>query len=387
MRDRRKSDYWIWVTVIIISILGLVMVYSSSWPQGIADYNDGGKFFKSQIFAFGIGLLGMTIFSQFISYRIFKGWITEALFFTALILNILVRFISEPVNGAYRWIELPLGFSFMPSDILKISMVIMAAKYLSDPKKFQKNHPVKGFIPALLFLGGPLGILVVLQSDLGTGGALGIALFMMYIASAVKALYPFLMGVLGILGGAAMVLVAPYRMKRLTTFIDPFADKQGQGWQVVQSLYAIGSGGLFGVGLGQSRQKYYYLPFAYSDFIFAIFAEEFGLIGSLILIGLYLTFLIRGMRVAILVEDRFGKLLAYGISIIIFVQTMIHIAVASSAIPTTGITMPLFSHGGTSLIVTMVQIGILLNVSKNIPSKEARKDKKARKESSAAAEI
>lgn len=373
IKTSRKGDFWILVIVLMISLLGLTMVYSSSWPREIGEFNSGGSgLFKNQARSFVIGLIGMWIFANKINYRILKGNIAELSVVVSLILNIIVKFISEPINGAYRWIELPLGFSFMPSDLMKISFIILTAKYLSMPKKFKKNSFLGGFIPIIIAMGIPFGILLLIQSDLGTAGTLGITMFAMYLVSGVRLIYPLLIGIIGVVMSGLMVVITPYRFKRLITFLDPFKDTQNQGWQVVQSLYAIGSGGLFGVGLGQSKQKYYYLPFAHSDFIFAIFAEEFGLIGSIILIGLYLAFALRGIRVALLVEDSFGKLLAFGISFIIFIQAMIHIGVASSAIPTTGITMPLFSHGGTSLIVTLVQVGVLLNISKNIDKKEKK---------------
>ncbi|MDO5708141.1 MAG: putative peptidoglycan glycosyltransferase FtsW [Andreesenia angusta] len=364
LKKIKKSDYWLLLFTIIICLLGLIMVYSASWPDGIKDGNDGGLYFKNQLRAFILGIIAM-LFMRKIDYRIFKSKITEITFGIALVLNIIVRFISEPVNGAYRWIELPLGLSFMPSDILKLSSILLFAKILSS-KKYKMNEFRRGFFPFIILLGLLMAILLYFQSDLGTAASLGISLFFMYVISGVRIIYPFIIGILGIVSGGYMTMSKGYRRERFTTFLNPFKDKLGEGWQVVQSLYAIGSGGVLGVGLGQSKQKYYYLPFPYSDFIFSIFAEEFGLIGSLILIGLYLAFAIRGLRIAILIKDRFGKLLAYGLTVIVFIQAMIHIAVATSSIPATGITMPLFSYGGTSLVINLIGIGILLNISSHI---------------------
>lgn len=366
LRDWLKfeGDYSILVITLIISILGLVMVYSSSWPEGISKHGEGSFFFKRQLSAFGLGIAAM-IFVSKVRYEKFvrSNWM-NIVFFSVLLLNALVEVFGTEIYGAKRWLELG-PISFMPSDLLKLTTVAYMAKLLSDRKNIRSVKITK-MLPEILLIGVPTAIIVAIQSDLGTAGTLGITLFLMLLISGVQKHIPIIMAVVGGIGGIVMVAIEPYRLKRFTTFLDPFQDIQGDGWQVVQSLYAIGSGGIFGAGLGQSKQKYYYLPFPYNDFIFSVFAEEFGLVGSIVLICLYLALFIAGMRVAILSRNRFDSFLAFGVSSLIFVQTLIHIGVVSALMPATGITMPLFSYGGTSLVINFVSVGILLNISSKI---------------------
>lgn len=368
-----EGDYLILIITLVISILGLIMVYSSSWPEGISKHGEGSYFFKKQLQSFAVGIVAM-IFVSKVRYEAFvrSKWM-NIIFFLILILNVSVHFFGTEIYGAKRWLELG-PISFMPSDLLKITSVAYMAKVLSD-RGSMINKKLVDMLPALLLIAVPTGIIVSLQSDLGTAGTLGVSLFMMFFISGVKKIYPIALGVIGLLSGAVLIAIEPYRAKRFYTFLDPFQDIKGDGWQVVQSLYAIGSGGILGAGLGQSKQKYYYLPFPYNDFIFSVFAEEFGLIGSIMLICLYLALFIAGMRVAILSRNRFDSFLAFGVSSLIFVQTLIHIGVVSALMPATGITMPLFSYGGTSLVINLISVGVLLNISSKV-----KRRKKARNE-------
>lgn len=224
---------------------------------------------------------------------------------------------------------------------------------------------MQGTIPALIIIGISCGFIYI-QKDLGTTITLGATLMGMFFVAGMKISHLFLIG-----GGAAglgyLAIMGPenkYRLQRLIAFRDPFADKLGSGWQAVQSLYALGSGGLFGLGLGKSRQKFFYIPESYNDFIFSIIGEEFGFLGTLAVILIFLLLIWRGISIALNIEDDFGCYLASGITALITVQSLIHIAVVTSSIPTTGITLPLVSYGGTSLMIYMSAIGILLNVSR-----------------------
>jgi cell division protein FtsW len=365
MKKGRACDFILMMATLGIIVIGLVMVFSSSWPDAIANpaYNgDGAHFFKRQLAFFGLGLVGM-VAAMNIPYRKWQHW-SFVIFLVALGLGLLVVTpLGMELNGARRWIQLPGGTLFMPSDVMKIGSVIFLSSFLS--KKSRKIKSFKeGFISSMLVIAVPCGIILAFQRDLGTSGTLGITLFSMLLIGGIKTRYAFITGAIGLVAGGIFVKMEEYRWRRVTTFMDPFKDKFGNGWQVVQSLYAIGSGGLFGAGLGQSKQKYYYIPEPYSDFIFSIFAEEFGFLGVSIVLGIYAVIAWRGFKIALSAKDTFGSYLAFGITSLIIIQSFIHIAVVSSSMPATGITMPFVSYGGTSLLIYMFAIGILLNISR-----------------------
>jgi cell division protein FtsW len=267
------------------------------------------------------------------------------------------------LKGATRWIN--LGFTtFMPSDAIKVGSVIFFAKFLAE-KKDNINSLLKGTFPAIILIGISC-LIILIQPDLGTTVTLGATLMAMFFVAGMKLSHLVFM-----IGGAAGFLFYAitgegneYRMRRWTTFLDPFKDKLGDGWQVVQSLYALGSGGLFGLGLGKSRQKFFYIPEAYNDFILSIIGEELGLLGTLLVLFLFFILIWRGVIIALKTEDLFGCYLASGITALIAIQALINIAVVTSSIPTTGITLPFISYGGTSLLFYLASVGILLNISR-----------------------
>lgn len=370
MAKKKAVDFWLLFTVMVIIFIGLVMVYSSSWPEAISEHDgDGAYFFKKQIVAFVLGI-GVLVAAMNLDYRVYKKY-ALAVFLVALVLNIAILSpLGLEINGATRWLEIPHVITFMPSDIMKISSVVFLSSVLAERgEKVTKFF--KGYAPVFSILVVPCAVILSLQSDLGTSGTLGISLFLLLFVAGCKMRHLAATGLMGLVGGVVFMLIEPYRAKRFKTFLDPFQDKLGDGWQVVQSLYAIGSGGLLGTGLGQSKQKYYYVPFPYSDFIFSIFAEEFGFIGVALLLGLYVILAWRGIKIALKVNESFGSYLAIGIVSLIIVQSLVHIAVVSSSMPATGITMPLMSYGGTSLMINMACIGILLNISRHIGVEEA----------------
>lgn len=365
-RSKTSVDFVLLASIVGIMIIGLVMVFSSSWPDAISNpayKGDGMYFFKRQVVFFGLGLLGMAVASK-IDYRVWRK-LAPIIYFTSLALGALVVTpLGVELNGARRWIDIGVTL-IMPSDIMKLGAVIFLASFMSRRKRKMKKF-VDGFLYGMAIIALPCGIILGLQSDLGTSGMLGITLFIMLFVGGGHMLYLAGTGALGLVAGGLLAYTKPYRWRRVTTFLDPFKDKYGDGWQVVQSLYAIGSGGVMGAGLGQSKQKYYYIPEPYSDFIFSIFAEEFGFLGVAIVLGLYAAVAWRGMKIAISAKDSFGSYLAVGITALIMVQTFIHIAVVSSSMPATGITMPFMSYGGTSLLIYMFAMGILLNISRNM---------------------
>jgi len=278
------------------------------------------------------------------------------------------------VVGAKRWIN--LGFiSFQPSEVAKIGLIIFYASLLTKNKE-RIGEMWGGFFYPLMFLLPVIAILVGVQNHLSATILIIMIVSIMMLMAGSRLRYFLSFGTAGIAaGGAALFAYAKitgkgmFRITRLITFLDPFADTLGDGWQVVQSLYAIGSGGLFGVGLGNSTQKYLYIPEAHNDFIFSIIAEEIGFLGCTFVIILFALFIWRGILIAIKAPDMFGSLIAVGITSMVGLQAIINIAVVTSSMPNTGMPLPFFSYGGTSLLILMASVGILLNISRASKSK------------------
>ncbi|CCQ95848.1 Stage V sporulation protein E [[Clostridium] ultunense Esp] len=360
---KRACDFTLLLATLLLVFIGIIMVFSSSWPEGIR-MNDGYYFLKKQIFAAGLGLIAMLFFMNF-DYRIIKK-MSRLIYFISLASGLLIFTpLGVVKKGARRWVD--LGFTtFMPSDVIKLGSIIFLAAFLSKRKDLIKDFK-KTTIPTMIIIGLSCGM-IYLQKDLGTTVTLGMTLVSIFFVAGMKASHLLLM-IIGASVGLVMAITSDeneYRMRRLTAFLDPFADKADTGWQAVQSLYALGSGGLFGLGLGKSRQKFFYIPEPYNDFIFAIIGEELGFLGGFTVILLFMVLIWRGIRIALNIEDLFGCLLATGIVALITVQSLIHIAVVTSSIPTTGIPLPFVSYGGTSLILYMSSVGILLNISRHV---------------------
>lgn len=361
---KRACDFTLLLSALLLVFIGIIMVFSASWPEAMKSFDDGYFFLKKQVIAAGIGLVAMLFFMNF-DYRLLRKM--SGLIYIVSLLSGLLIFTPLGINrkGARRWVDLKFT-TFMPSDVIKLGTIIFLAAFLSK-KENRVNSFKKGTLPTLIIIGMSCGM-IYLQKDLGTTITLGMTLIGLFFVAGMKVSHLFVM-----IGGASLGLVKAitdedhrYRMRRFTAFLDPFADKLDTGWQTVQSLYALGSGGLFGLGLGKSRQKFFYISESYNDFIFAIIGEELGFLGALTVILLFVVLIWRGIRIALSVEDLFGCLLATGIVALITIQSLIHIAVVTSSIPTTGIPLPLVSYGGTSLILYMSAVGILLNISRHV---------------------
>lgn len=359
---KKSVDFILLIAIISLVFIGIVMVFSASWPEAMVDKKDGYHFLRKQSISAIIGFIAMVILMNF-NYKYFKK-LALPIFILSIISGLLLFTpLGMELKGATRWIDLEFT-TFMPSDAIKFGSIIYFAYFLAN-KKDKVGSLTQGTIPALGIIGIACG-LIYFQPDLGTTLTLAGALMGMYFIAGMKISHMFVL----LIGGVAFLIYAisgegnEYRMERWTTFLDPFADKLGNGWQVVQSLYALGSGGLFGLGLGKSRQKFFYIPEAYNDFIFSIIGEELGLLGTLLVLFLFMVVIWRGIIIALKTEDLFGCYLASGITALITVQALINIAVVTSSIPTTGITLPLISYGGTSLLFYMAGIGILLNISR-----------------------
>lgn len=274
------------------------------------------------------------------------------------------------VKGATRWIDIGFG-RFQPSELAKIGLIVFYAGYLTEHKN-ELGDFWNGCVKSFALLIPPIAILFFLQDHLSASIVIILIISIMMIMAGTKIKHFLSIGIVG--GSAAtvgMLLLATlkekgsFRLARLTTFLNPWADPTEDGWQVIQGLYAIGSGGLFGVGLGQSKQKYLYIPEPHNDFIFAIIAEELGFIGCLVVICLFAIFIWRGILTAMKAQDSFGSLLAIGITSLVGIQAIINIAVVTSSMPATGMSLPFFSYGGTALLILLCSMGILLNISRS----------------------
>lgn len=371
--SQKKVDFVLIVIILILLFFGIVMVLSASAPSALAETGDSYTYFTKQVIFAVIGIAGMWFVSK-IDYRIYKRFYWPIYFLSVgVLLLVLVPGLGSTGGGAKRWIN--LGFTqFQPSEITKIGMIIFYAGYLTDHKEDLRNFK-KGFIIPLLYILPPVAIALLIQNHLSVGIVMSAITFVMMIMAGCRLIYFIVSGLIVGGGGIAALLAyfsmagesagdANFRLGRILNYMDPWQDPTGQGWQTIQSLYAIGSGGLFGVGLGESKQKYLYVSEPQNDFIFAILAEELGFIGCAIVIVLFALFIWRGIIIAMKAQDMFGSLLATGITTLVMVQVAINIGVVTNTIPNTGMSLPFFSAGGTALIILLGMCGILLNISK-----------------------
>jgi cell division protein FtsW len=356
----RKVDPVLLGVILTLLLIGIVMTYSSSAVKGYLYYEDPYHFFKAELVWVGLGLAAMTLALVF-DWRFLFQWAKPILYF-ALLLLVMVKIpgIGRTVNGATRWIGIgPL--SIQPSEVIKLAMVLMMARYLSaNPNNIR--HFGRGVIPSLALL-GVVCALIMLQPDLGTTLVIAATVFFMLLAVGANLGHMAGLGLAGLGLVVAAIIAAPYRMRRIFAFLDPWADPAGNGYQTIQSLLALGPGGLFGLGLGQSRQKFLYLPENHTDFIFAMIGEELGFIGATLVVLLFFLFIWRGLRTAMKAPSAFLGLLAVGLTSLIGIQAMINMGVVTGVLPVTGITLPFISYGGTSLLFTMAGAGLLLNIS------------------------
>lgn len=357
-KARSTPDFIIIVVTFVLLAIGVVMVYSSS---AVVAAQKGDPFFftKRQLIFATLGIAAMFV-TMNVDYWVWKKWAKPGLILCFFLL-IIVLIIGKEVNGAKSWLGIG-AFGIQPAEFMKLGMAAFLAKWLSDNQKDIGSF-TKGLVPTLGIVFLAFGM-IMLQPDLGTGTVLfGTSVLMIFVAGA-RMKHLLGLAVLGVVGFIGLVLAAPYRIKRITSFIDPWSDPLGAGYQLIQSLYAIGPGGLMGLGIGMSRQKFLYLPEPYNDFIFSILAEELGFIGGATVLLLFLLLLWRGMRTAVTAPDLFGSLLAIGIIGMLAIQVVINVGVVTGMFPVTGITLPFLSYGGSSLTLMLTGIGVLLNISR-----------------------
>lgn len=360
-KSRYAPDMIMLTATLCLLTIGVVMVYSASAVLSYHDFGDWYYYLKRQLLFAVLGLIAMTAIVN-VEYLVWKRFAKLALIAGfALLVLVLIPGVGAVRGGARSWLGIS-SFGIQPSEFMKICMILFLAKMLSEEKN-RITHFTKGLLPPLLVIGAAFG-LIMLQPDLGTGAVLvGASLLIIYSAGA-RIAHLAGLAMIGVAGFVGLIIAAPYRLQRITAFLDPWSDPLGAGYQAIQSLYAIGPGGLVGLGLGASRQKYSYLPEPQTDFIFSIISEELGFIGGGLVLVLFAILVWRGMRTAITAPDTFGSLLAAGITGMIAVQVIINIGVVIGMFPVTGITLPLISYGGSSLSLMLVSIGILLNISR-----------------------
>jgi cell division protein FtsW len=360
---RKDNDWLLIITTFLLAGFGLVMVFSASYAMGIGQTNPNPyAFIQRQILWFGLAIFAF-IFVMHFPYRFYRKMSPFIILLSVISLfMVLLPVIGHEINGAQRWIRVG-PINFQPSEFVKIGMIIYLAQVYSQKQAYIDQF-VKGVMPPLVVVGFVFG-LIMMQPDLGTATSILIVTFFLVFFSGAKWRHLIGLGIVGITLFVVFALSAPYRVKRLTSFQDPFADPTDTGHQVIQSYIALAHGGLSGTGLGQSVQKLFYLPEAHTDFILAVVAEELGLFGVLFVLGAHSLILIRGVIIGSRCKSPFGSLLAFGIVFQIAIQIIFNVGAVTGMLPITGITLPLVSNGGSSLFFTLVSLAILANVSRN----------------------
>ncbi len=358
MRNARRG--LLAVTAILVSV-GIVMVYSTSAITAQETHGDAAYFLKRHLLYLALGLVALA-WALGVERERIRRWSKPAMALALLLLMaVLVPGIGHRVSGASRWFRVG-GFSFQPSELAQLAIILYLADVLTRKRSLLQDFFL-GVLPALVVLGATVG-LILIEPDLGTAVATAaIALLLLFIAGVRwQIILSLVLAAIPTVG--LLILSKPYRMRRIMAYLNPWADAEGSGFQLIQSLVALGSGGIFGVGLGESRQKLFYLPAAHTDFVFSVIGEEMGFVGTamiLVLLGLLFWF---GLRVAFSSPDTFGLFTGLGIVLLLALEAFVHIGVSTGAIPTKGLPLPFVSYGGTALIVNLLSVGVLLSVSR-----------------------
>lgn len=357
---KRNIDIQLLISVIILSIIGLLMVYSASNVIALSRYRDSYYFFKRQLIFLIVGYIIMyfIVKSDFTKYKnivtyVFLGCLT-------LLIIVLIPGIGVVRGGARSWIGFG-GLTIQPSEFIKVGLISLLAKYLSENN--EDLYKFRYFISIFILI-AIIFMIIMLQPDFGTGLVIVLSCVLLLFCSGAPIRYFLFIIIVGLIGAIVLIISEPYRILRILAFLDPWQDPLGSGFQGIQSLFAITPGGLFGHGFNKSMQKHFFLPEPQNDFIYAILIEETGLIGGSIVLLLYFFSLYRGIKISLGVDDKFLKFLALGIVITIFVQIFINVGVVIGLLPVTGITLPLFSYGGSSLILSLIKYAMLISISK-----------------------
>ncbi|HVF44256.1 MAG TPA: putative lipid II flippase FtsW [Pyrinomonadaceae bacterium] len=360
MARKLQADEWLFAGAVALALFGVIMVYSASAIVATGEKHPQYFYAVRQGIWTLIGLGAMWYGMKFDYRQLRSPLIAHGLLVTALVLLVAV-FAFPPINGARRWIRAAGVFSMQPSEISKLALAIFLARFL-ERRAGEEGSFWRTFVPCVA-LTGLLALLVVAEPDLGTAMMLAVVCAVVLFTAGARLKHMAIAAAPALVGVVGLLVFVPFRMRRMTAFLDPWADPQGTSYQVVQSLLAVGSGGVDGLGFTQGRQKMFFLPFAHSDFIFAVVGEELGLLGGLAVIALFGLLLWRGMRAAMRAPDRFGMLLGVGIVTGIVAQALFNMSVVLALLPTKGIPLPFISYGGSSLVPTLFAVGILLNIS------------------------
>jgi len=357
-----QPDMWLLAAAVLLLSIGVVMVYSASAIVAADRFGDPHLFLRKQLFWALLGA-GCLLLSLRLDYRRLEGLGAPLLVIAGVLLVlVLVPPFASPINGTRRWLRLG-PVSFQPAEMAKLALVIYLAAFIARRRDELADFR-RGFLPPLLVAGG-LAALVLAQPDLGNCLTLvAVSFALLFLAGSRPRHLLVVMGAaLPVL--ALVIWLAPYRMRRITTFLDPWSDPRGSGFQIIQSWLALGGGGPLGRGIGESKQKLFYLPEAHTDFIFAIIGEELGFAGALAVLSLFVVLVWRGLRVGLRAPDAFGAYLALGITLLVATQTLVNLGVVTGLLPTKGLPLPFISFGGSALLVTMLSTGVLLNISQH----------------------
>lgn len=352
-QQRKTVDIPLLVTVGILVIFGLVMVYDSSAIAGLNDFHDSYYYIKQQLIWTVIGLFSMFFFARF-DYKRFRSLATPLMIISfLLLLAVLIPGLGVSGGGAHRWLKIG-SITFQPAEIIKLTGIIFLSTLFEKKVKF---------LPFALLAGLVTLVTAILQKDLGSSLVFVASSIILYLAAG-GAIWPFLLTLpFGIGGLIVLILTSAYRSKRILAFLDPFADTQGFTYHISQVLIALGSGGMFGLGIGNSRQKFEYIPEVSTDSIFGVIGEEFGFVGCTILVILFIVLILRGIKISNSAPDQFGKILAIGLTSWLGIQTVINLSSMVALLPLTGVPLPFISYGGSALVANLTAVGILLNIS------------------------
>lgn len=359
---KTEFDSVIFYTTMLLVFIGIIMVFSASFVQSSFKHHDSYYFLKKNLVYATLGFISM-MFTAKIDYRFWKKNAKTIGIIAVILLLLVLTPLGIKANGARRWLGVG-GLTLQPAELAKFATIIITAKLIE--KRYDNIKSLtKGVIP-LLMIPSLFFALIILQPNMSTAGTVILVTFVMIFVAGMDMKFVIAMIGSGAALFVALVIAAPYRLKRVTSFLDPFQDPLGNGYQVIQGLYALGSGGLFGMGLGKSQQKWFYIPEPQNDFIFAIIGEELGLVGCAVVIMLFVILVYRCIRIALKCSNVFACMVVIGIGAQIGIQAALNIAVATSSMPVTGVALPFISYGGTSLIIFMSAIGIVLNISKYV---------------------
>ena len=359
---RSKGDVSILILAAILAAFGVVAIYSASRYVAKTQYGDSLHFVKKQLLGFILGLGAMFLCGR-LDYRCLQGkrlrWILYVI--SVILLGLVfVPGLGVTNYGATRWIGIG-GITLQPSELAKYGFIIFASAYMADD--IGRMRTFKGSLPVLI-AGGIICALIIIEPNMSITVCVALLMLTMLFSAGMRIKHFIFLIIPALIGGVLLILAEPYRLNRLAAFLNPWSNPKGEGYQLLQSLYALGSGGLFGVGLFNSRQKFAFLPFAESDFILSVIGEEVGYVGLFFFFSLLFFIVYRGLKIAYKSKDLFGFMLAIGITMIFGIQTIVNALVVTGSIPPTGLPLPLVSSGNTSIIIFMAEMGVLFNISK-----------------------